>query len=345
VKVVLHPADENGCGYYRMSLPGHALAEQGYDVTVDHDANYRGVWRTTIRGEVLVNLDQKITADVIVIQRPLHRNRFELIQILQSKGVAVVVEVDDDFHAVHKRNAAWHGTSPLHHPDHHRDWLTRSCEIADLVTVTTPALAERYGGHGRVAVLPNCVPKSYLALSGPTRDVPVVGWSGSVDTHPGDLEATQGALSGFQIKVVGTGKGVKKALGLKHEPPVTGWLPLTDYPKALATLDVGVVPLAMTPFNEAKSYLKGLEFAALGVPFVASPTGPYQELHRMGAGLLAVTPQGWKDQVGRLVANTQYRAELAEAGMRVAERLTIEENASRWWQAYQWAVMQRKQAA
>lgn len=345
MRVVLHPADENGCGYYRMIAPGHALIEQGYDVTVETDFAYRGVWRSTIRGEVLINLDQQVKADVVVIQRPLHRNRFELIQILQSKGVAVVVEVDDDFHAVHKRNAAWHGTSPLHHPDHHRDWLTRSCEVADLVTVTTPALAKRYGSHGRVAVLPNCVPARYLKIEADKGDPVTVGWSGSLDTHPGDLEQTGGALADHRWRIIGTGKGAKKALRLRDHPETTGWLPLVDYPRALATLDVGVVPLAMTPFNEAKSYLKGLELAALGVAFVASPTGPYTELHHMGAGLLAVSPQGWKDQVGRLARDAGYRAEVAAQGREVAEKSTIEEHAQRWWQAYQWAVMQRRQAA
>ena len=38
---------------------------------------------------------------------------------------------------------------------------------------------------------------------------------------------------------------------------------------AIDNITVGMVPLALTPFNQAKSYIKGLEFAARGVPFVA----------------------------------------------------------------------------
>jgi hypothetical protein len=41
-------------------------------------------------------------------------------------------------------------------------------------------------------------------------------------------------------------------------------------------IHVGLVPLTRGPFNEAKSYLKGLEYAAAGIPFIATPTEEYQ---------------------------------------------------------------------
>lgn len=44
-------------------------------------------------------------------------------------------------------------------------WLGVAWERADLVTCSTPALAERYGKHGRVAILPNYVPASYLEIA------------------------------------------------------------------------------------------------------------------------------------------------------------------------------------
>ncbi len=79
---------------------------------------------------------------------------------------------------------------------------------ADLVTVTTPALAERYGSHGRVKVLPNLVPASYFDIPthAPRKVSPTVGWTGSVVTHVGDLDVMGGVIPGVLAE---TGLGAR----------------------------------------------------------------------------------------------------------------------------------------
>lgn len=296
-------------------------------------------------------------ADVVVFQRVLSRERYNTMLAVQAAGAAVVVEIDDDFHTVHRRNPAWVASNPLHDPDRNRDWLLKACKAADLVTVTTPALAARYGRHGRVAVLPNYVPEKYLTREpGPyTAEnlTPVLrtalGWTGSVATHPDDLEATGGVLQGVlddtgaAFHVVGTGKGVADGLGLSDLPSSTGWLPIEAYPEAIRQIDVGIVPLAAHPFNEAKSWLKGLEFASLGVPFVATPTGPYESLfYDHGLGFLARTPDDWQAMTKRLLTDDTFRAEEAARHREHAAALTVERNAWRWTEAWAQALANRK---
>ena len=58
----------------------------------------------------------------------------------------------------------------------------------------------------------------------------------------------------------------------------TGMIEQELFHAQVAQLDTGIVPLQRSRFNEAKSNLKGLEYAALGVPFVASPTAEYERL-------------------------------------------------------------------
>lgn len=299
-------------------------------------------------------------ADVVVFQRVLSRDRYNMMLAVQRAGAAVVVEVDDDFHAVHRRNMAWMATNPLQNPDRNRDWLMKACKAADLVTVTTPALAQRYGAHGRVAVLPNYVPEKYLTReAGPYTDTnlerltgTVLGWTGSVATHPDDLEATGGALqralddTGAKFHVVGTGVKVRAGLGLRREPSATGWLPIEAYPEAIRQIDVGVVPLAAHPFNEAKSWLKGLEFASLGVPFVAAPTGPYRDLfYRHGLGFLAHDPDEWHTLTRRLLADPVFMEEESIRHREHAAELTAERNAWRWMDAWAQALDNRKRRA
>lgn len=352
MRVLVHPADLHACGHYRMIWPARAVVALGHDVTIRHDMTYRAIWQPAVTGDRIIGLAQDVDVDVIVFQRPLHRNRVELIKVLQALGVAVVVEVDDDFHAIHPKNPAWKTTNPLTDRDCNRDWLAKACDLADLVTVSTPALAARYGHHGRVVVLDNYIPAAYLDLPRAVHDRVRVGWAGSTATHPGDLEVTEGGVAhairdtGAQLTVIGTGVGVAEALRWDGDVAACGWVDLDAYPAALAGLDVGIVPLQLSTFNEAKSHLKGLEMAAVGVPFVASPTGPYRRLADEGIGWLAETYADWHWQVAELARDRHTRQLLGERyRAEVAARWTIERHAPKWWAAWERAFAHRRQRA
>lgn len=339
MRVSVNPADEGGCGAYRCIWPAKAAQAAGHDVILETDRTYDALWRDTIQGPQLIGMHEQIDADVFVCQRPFHRNRVEFLRAVRAEGIATVVEIDDDFHAIHPQNPAWKFSNPLHDRDRNRDWLMKACREADLVTVTTPALAERYAPHGRVAIVPNYVPAWYCEIPRAERDEPVLGWSGSVATHPTDLQVCGDAFAEYhgRFQVVGTGWGVRERLGLPVPPAATDWLLLEHYPHGLALVDVGIVPLAPIPFNEAKSWLKGLEFAALGVPFVASATGPYRELAARGFGAVAETPGEWRDLVFGLT-----RVDLRTIGdayrAKVAESYTIEGNVDQWMSAWSQAI-------
>jgi glycosyltransferase involved in cell wall biosynthesis len=353
MKVAVYPADLGGCGFYRMANPARALADQGFDVDLiqpdEPEERQMAAWFVdTDHGPKVADM-RPPDADIVVMQRPLAQRTVATIEYLQAHGIRVVVEIDDDFEAIDRRNTSWPRVQPSANSLYNRDHLRRGCEIADLVTATTPALAERYGAHGRVAVLPNYVPEAYTHIDTEPHDGIIVGWSGSIDTHPRDLQqcgagvAQAIASTGAQFAVIGTGKGVQKALNLRDQVRACGWQPLEEYPHAMAQLDIGLVPLDITPFNQAKSWLKGLEFAALGVPFIASPTDPYQELARYGLGVLADKPKRWRSKLTTMI-DAPGRQALAEAGREVVrDNLTIERNAERWWDA--WALALDAKAA
>lgn len=352
-RIRVWPSDEQGCGHYRQIFVANALMAQGADVvvesigpTVEWDRKWVGDSPPLDFGVLGV---RKPDADVVVLGRPGRRQWFEVIGHLQAQGVRVVVDVDDLFAQIPRANtAAWH-FDPALSPDHNREWVARACEVADLVTVTTPALAAVYGKHGRVRVLPNLVPERYLSIVGEHEDDPVVGWSGTVNTHPHDLEVTGGGIHralmtvpGSKFGVVGTGEGVSERLGCRVSR-VTGWVPFDDYPDAVAGLDVGIVPLADLPFNRAKSALKMAEMAALGVPVVASPTPDNARLRQLGVGTLVETPQQWKKQVARLLASADLRAEMAGRGREVMATQTYELHCEQWLDAWS-SVLDREMA-
>lgn len=343
MKVLTIAADETGCGYYRVILPGEALQNQGADVTIvrpdDDEGHLTSEMLQLGRKTMMYNM-QTPDADVVVFQRPLSRWVFAAIQELQKRSIKVVVEIDDDFEAVSPRNHVWADVQPHVNADKNKRWLAEACKIADLVTVTTPALAARYGKHGRIAILPNYVPEWHWSVEHPDHDPLTIGWSGLVKTHPDDLQEVGGSVAEMtrrddvEFHVVGTGEDVQKALGLSDPPKATGYLPIEQYIGAMGRMDIGIVPLAVTPFNEAKSWLKALEFASLGVPVLATPTGPNCELSRRVPIHLASRPKEWRRVLKSLIAHPESRRELGAKAREAAQTLTIERNCIKWWEAW-----------
>jgi glycosyltransferase involved in cell wall biosynthesis len=118
----------------------------------------------------------------------------------------------------------------------------------------------------------------------------------------------------------------------------TGSIDFQYWPSAVSQIGVGVAPLQDTRFNEAKSWLKPLEYSAVGVPWVASPRAEYRALHAFGCGALAEKNRDWVRELRRLVNDESYRAEKSNEARAVAARLTIEEHAWRWAEVWAEAV-------
>lgn len=348
-RIAVYPADLGGCGYYRMTWPARALIAEGHDIDLvmpDEPAErqIQAQWIRRDDGHDTLLSIAPVDADVVVIQRPLSDTLAHAVPMLQAQGIKVVVEIDDDFEAISPRNVSWSAVQPHLSPRRNKAWLAAACHAADWVVASTPALAARYAGHGRVSVVRNRVPAWYLDIEHGYGDRPdddvLVGWSGSVDTHPDDLQVTGGGVAravrstGAIFCVVGTGKGVRRNLGLAVEPTAIGWLPIEEYPRVLGLLDIGIVPLELTDFNAAKSSLKMMEMAALGVVPVVSPTPENLRLWGEAVGTVADNPRRWEGIVKRLVLDGDHRAELAARSREVMRRHTIEGNADEWLAAW-----------
>ena len=279
-----------------------------------------------------------VLPDVLVIQRPMDWMWSQAIPKLRREGVRVVVDIDDDMHSLHGSHCGFWDVHPKGNPRANYKWLERALSQASLITVTTPALVERYGALAPHQVIPNFVPAVYLTVEHPRHDEVTVGWAGTVATHPGDLNVIGSGLARARRKTpfvfmqLGEPEGVHRAVGV--EPVHLPWVPIEEYPRSLAQFDVGIVPLAPSAFNEAKSWLKGLEMAAVGVPFVASPTTPYLTLAARGAGDIASNPKEWEHAIRKLVSDPAYRADRAADGKERAMFLTIEGNVTFWENAW-----------
>lgn len=349
VRVILYSADSSGCEFVRCREP---LRTSGVDGEIRQSVEMIGKGirerkgSTVLRERLVEKVVAPVDADVVVFQRPPHRDTPAIIEQFQAQGVAVVVDVDDDLMTVHPQNAAYPLHAGLLSPEVNARYTAKCCGIADLVTVSTPALAKRYGAHGRVQVLRNCVPAAMLDYPRHS-DGHTIGWPGRIASHPGDLETTRGGVgealpADWRFHVIGEAAGVKDALGLPQEPSETPWIAsVEDYHRALGCLDVAIAPLADTRFNAAKSGLKLLEATACGVPCIVSPRTEYL---RLGLGLLAMDrARNWRSAIRQLTADEGLRQEVAEEGRgAVRAKHLYESNGHRWAEAWSAAVARRQ---
>jgi hypothetical protein len=334
--VYVYPADDFGCGHYRLIWPAQALRAQGHDVRIVPPAA-----RTGIGGDIdsqtgaLVNVRIPPDADVIVMQRVSLAHLSAAVPMIRARGVAVVVDMDDDLTKIDPSNPAFWAMK-ADSGDRRHTWRNahQACLDATLVTVSTPALLPIYAPHGRGVVLENRIPAAYLDI--PHEDSATIGWPGSTHSHPLDLHEVGPSVArllreGHTYRGVGPADGLKAALRLEEEPEVTGSVDLDQWPAELAKIGVGLAPLADTKFNAAKSHLKPLELSACGVPWLASPRVEYRRLQRaLGVGLLAERPKDWHRQLKRLVTDSPLRVEQSQAGRVAAAGWTIDGNAWRW---------------
>jgi hypothetical protein len=288
-------------------------------------------------------------ADVLVFQRVTFAPMVEAIRKYRERGIAVVVDIDDDLDRIDPRNPAWAMLHPLGGTG--QSWVTASqaCAAATMVTVSTPALLPRYAPGGNGVVLPNFVPSLFLQI--PRHDSRVFGWGGSLHSHNADVPQLGDSVGrlmreGHQFRVVGPGDGMRDVLGLPWEPDATGGLQIHNWAAGLSTLGVGVAPLADTVFNSAKSWLKLLEKASVGVPTVFSPRSQYMALHKAtGVGIPASKPKEWYRELKRLIEEDGYRRQLSIEYRAAVSHFTVDRNAWRWAEVWAAALKRQRQSA
>jgi glycosyltransferase involved in cell wall biosynthesis len=107
-----------------------------------------------------------------------------------------------------------------------------------------------------------------------------------------------------------------------------------DYYRAIDG-DIGVIPLRSTPFNDARSFVKALELAALGIPVVASDVPAYRGFVEHGVtGFLAAGPTDWRRYLTELVADPDLREQMGKAARELAAQHTIQTGWRKWADAY-----------
>jgi len=316
---VLQPG---GCAHYRCMLPMGAIGNPNSKFG-------RPAWTGEHGYGVRLNKEYaQFGFDVVVMKMMMQRwVPFEM-KIAKSLGQKLIVDIDDHYDGLHEDNMAFKTTDPKENKISNREYYNEIVQLADLVTVSTPFLYEYYKDKGvkRIEMvrngidLPHFVKRKHTSIR-----KPVLGWVGAMHWRSGDIETMQPWLGDFMeehdLMFLHAGHMPDAKLfweAAKINPDRMMLAPMKiipEYPE-LFVMDIGLVPLNDIDFNKAKSTIKGLEYAASNIPFVAQDTPEYRRLSELGVGRVASTPDEWVKHLTELL---DFKTRKREAAIQYAE--------------------------
>jgi O-antigen biosynthesis protein len=270
-----------------------------------------------------VRADDLAWAQVFIVQRGSTRRPWRLIQRAQERGVAVIHEIDDLLtemapHLQHRYSA-----------ERGRPWVLRCLQQADLVTVSTPRLAEALcSASARCRVVPNAAFAGVdEPLPNPRADAPVTLLLAASDRIApvhlfGVLRALQGKRAG-SLQVVGVGAAADDLIAAGIATQRAPLLPRAHFVQFVRSLPnvVALIPLDNSRFSACKSAIKWFDYSEIGVPTLASDVSPYRDVIRDGVTgvLVADRADAWEAALARpprFDAATRHRPALARADVR-----------------------------
>ena len=249
---------------------------------------------------MLADADEALSyrADIIVTQRYAVEDldaAESLIRHCDEHGITLLYDLDDDLRHL-----------PRGHPDAkllrpRARTVSRLVRGADAVWVSTPVLAATLADlRDDVRVVENGLDERLWAAAPPPtppRQGPVRILFMGTATHDADFAIVEGALA--RLKSIFAEYVAIDLLGISSRYDMPSWINRVGMPAQVSGSypgfvnwitqqhwDIGIAPLTDTAFNRCKSAIKTLDYAAIGLPVLASD-------HEAFRGSLADGPGGW----------------------------------------------------
>jgi glycosyltransferase involved in cell wall biosynthesis len=316
--------DQSPNAQYRVLQPMRELERRGHRVKVWEMAELRDP-------RALLDFD-------VVFAWRLHGDAFcRAARMVADAGVGLVWDNDDDVRSIDVKGRA--GQRYFGGLNGHRVFglMVMLMRLSRVVTTPSHRLAELYreASGADVRVVENHV-AAIEEIKRPRRQKAservVVGWIANAE-HQTDIERLRlrepmqrllDDLPNLEIVNIGCGLGLK---GDRYHH-IRG-VPFEQLRGHTTGFDIGIAPIAETGFNRARSNIKVKEYAALSVPWLASPIGPYADLGEQQGGRL-VADDRWYDAVRELALDPGARRKLSRRATAWAKRETIAANGHQW---------------
>lgn len=340
-----NPLQPNGCAWYRCMLPMKELEKHGWATGIGFPAF------SPEHGFGLLIPDSKaIHGWEIVVLKLMMLDRFvEEIPKAQALGQKIVIDIDDHHAGLEKTNMAYAATDPKTNPRNNREHYFKTMELADALITSTPFLEKYYREkypNKPIFTVRNAVDPQYFKFRKDKSDNwPVLGWVGATPWRSNDLETLNPFVGEFlndkkwrfhHSGHILNAPTVEEQLGVPHNLFTSEPMqPILTYGEMFKRIDIGIVPLNNVEFNLAKSFIKGLEYTAAGVPWIATDLEEYSYINKeFGIGRVASTKDEWLGHLEEL-SNVKVRNKERQKNMDLVRQFhTMEKRGPEWDRVY-----------
>lgn len=162
----------------------------------------------------------------------------------------------------------------------------------------------------------------------------IVGWIGTKTTFEKHLipckdwiKALQHQEPNIRFHIVGITEDMDIGKNVKY----IRWTEETEVAEILK-MDIGLMPLQDSKWEKGKCAYKLIQYAACGIPGVASDVGMNREVAVPGeTGILASADEEWIQAIKTLKSNTELRHQMGRnARKKVEERYCIQQTSTKW---------------
>ena len=197
-------------------------------------------------------------------------------------------------------------------------------------------LAERARSAGakRIEIIPTVIDLERYPIKQTTDDEQfIVGWIGTKTTFEKHLlpcknwiKALQNQEPNIRFHIVGITQDMDLGKNVKY----IRWTEETEVAEILK-MDIGLMPLQDSKWEKGKCAYKLIQYAACGIPGIASDVGMNREVTVPGeTGILASVDEEWIQAIKTLKSNTELRQQMGRnARKKVEERYCIQQTSKR----------------
>lgn len=282
-------------------------------------------------------------ADLIIFQRNLAwQEALDAVSYWQGMGKPVVVDMDDAYQMLPWSNPAkpfWH----LKDGGEHLEILVKAMSMSDGLISPNRLLLNDWSHCTRGYYLQNYAEKSWWENIPSKKELQfrrglsnriVIGWGGSVSHYDswwgsGIREAAARVCARHPEVlwlICGNDYRIFEQLPVpasqKHFQP---GVPPNIWPQIVNSFDIGVAPLYGL-YDQRRSWIKGMEYALAGIPWVATQGEPYRDIADLGI-LVENDVNVWEYALEHTIENLSDLQEQCESRMsEVRQRFIVDYN-------------------
>lgn len=294
----------------------------------DHQVSgSKGMWAQAVQAADIVIIQYLHTMEALALFEAL-RDSFNHIADQRGEPRKIFLTEIDDY--VHETPVDFECFESYKPGEKYRVVVEEQIKAFDGVIVSTPYLKEAYSSlNDNIWIVPNAIDFEdwdkieKVHAKNETR----IGWSGG-GNHREDLLTIKEPLEKYLTESKDVTLHMVHGMpdDFKDKPKVVWhkhFVSPNKWPKRLTKVgfDIGLCPLQPNDFKKAKSNLRRLEYAALGIPVLARKWGHLEDTVEHGKdGFLYETEQEFAQYLDILVKNKELREDMGRHNYLTAKR-------------------------